>query len=164
MTSSFFLSLFLRDIMNRSGSDSSLHSSLPLSHSESPRAYGSKTLLLSSKPFAQQGYSSNGGRPRVSGVDGPFMMSCGNLEKSSSLGELRGSPALATSYSTRSLCTSSPDPDMLGSTPGKGSSQIPQNPIKKNLLEEDNSSTGEETDSASGRKKHPFNKIFKKRK
>ncbi|KAE8287799.1 Stromal interaction molecule 1 Precursor [Larimichthys crocea] len=82
-----------RDIMNRSDSDSSLSHS----HGESRNLYGSKPFLLSSRLYTRQGQSSG-----ISTLGG-------GLEKSSSLGELRGSPAtaLASSCSTRSLCITS---------------------------------------------------------
>ncbi|XP_041750520.2 stromal interaction molecule 1 isoform X1 [Coregonus clupeaformis] len=144
---------FQRDL-NRSDSDSSLF----LSQSESQRTYISKPLPLPSKPLPQQGHSSNGSRARI---DSPLMMSYG-LEKSSSLGELRGggSPTLAPAYSTHSLCPASFNPD---AQLGKGDSRIPNMQAKKSPLEEDSCSTGEEIDSANGRKKHTFT-IFKKRK
>nr|XP_023824274.1 stromal interaction molecule 1 isoform X2 [Salvelinus alpinus] len=142
---------FQRDL-NRSDSDSSLF----LSQSESQRTYISKPLPP--KPLPQQGHSSNGSRAPI---DSPLMMSYG-LEKSSSLGELRGggSPALAPAYSTHSLCPASFDPDARS---GKGDSRIPHMQAKKSPLEEDSCFTGEEIDSGNGRKKHTF-KIFKKRK
>ncbi|CAB1315782.1 unnamed protein product [Coregonus sp. 'balchen'] len=126
--------------------------------SESQRTYISKPLPLPSKPLPQQGHSSNGSRARI---DSPLMMSYG-LEKSSSLGELRGggSPTLAPAYSTHSLCPASFNPDAQS---GKGDSRIPNMQAKKSPLEEDSCSTGEEIDSANGRKKHTFT-IFKKRK
>ncbi|KAK6316574.1 hypothetical protein J4Q44_G00119740 [Coregonus suidteri] len=144
---------FQRDL-NRSDSDSSLF----LSQSESQCTYISKPLPLPSKPLPQQGHSSNGSRARI---DSPLMMSYG-LEKSSSLGELRGggSPTLAPAYSTHSLCPASFNPDAQS---GKGDSRIPNMQAKKSPLEEDSCSTGEEIDSANGRKKHTFT-IFKKRK
>ncbi|KAM6987002.1 stromal interaction molecule 1-like [Aplochiton taeniatus] len=141
----------------RSDSDSSL----PRSQSESPRTYGSKAQL--SKPRPPQGHASNGGRaPYVSSSDGAgFIKSCG-LEKSSSLGELRGSSALSSSFSTQSLCPSAWDPD-LGGFPGRATSRAPHGPSHRSPLEDDGGSTGEETDSTSTRKKLPF-KIFKKKK
>lgn len=85
------LSLSLRDIMNRSDSDSAL----PHSHSESRGLYSTKPLLLSSRLQPLQGQGSGAGG--------------GGLEKCSSLGELRGNPGafLASSCSTRSLCITS---------------------------------------------------------
>lgn len=142
---------FQRDL-NRSDSDSSLF----LSQSESQRTYISKPLPP--KPLPQQGHSSNESRAPI---DSPMIMSYG-LEKSSSLGELRGggSPALAPAYSTHSLCPASFDPDVRS---GKGDSRVPHMQAKKSPLEEDSCFTGEEIDSGNGRKKHTF-KIFKKRK
>uniref|UniRef100_A0A8C7J8S3 Stromal interaction molecule 1b n=1 Tax=Oncorhynchus kisutch TaxID=8019 RepID=A0A8C7J8S3_ONCKI len=105
-----------------------------------------------------QGHSSNGSRAPI---DSPLMMSYG-LEKSSSLGELRGggSPALAPAYSTHSLCPASFDPDARS---GKEDSRIPHMQAKKSPLEEDSCFTGEGIDLSNERKKHTF-KIFKKRK
>ncbi|XP_056140816.1 stromal interaction molecule 1b [Lampris incognitus] len=144
-----------RDIMNRSDSDSSLPLPLRESHHLSS---DSKNLHLSSTPLPQP----NHGSDRAS----PFVVSCSGLEKSSSLGELRGGSAdLTSAYSTRSLCASAPGPDTLGSSPGTGSSRrIPQLPTRRSPLEEDSCSICEETDSVGGRKRHPFNKIFKKKK
>ncbi|XP_046894766.1 stromal interaction molecule 1-like [Hypomesus transpacificus] len=145
--------------LNRSDSDSSL----PLSQSESQRSYGSRATPPKQLPLLS-GLTSNGSRPRVSHGDSPFAASCG-LEKSSSLGELRGSHALSSSYSTHSLCPSALDPDPTAPTPGLGkvNSRIPHLGAKKGTLEEDSYSTGEENDSAGGRKRSTF-KIFKKRK
>uniref|UniRef100_A0A8C7PWC5 Stromal interaction molecule 1b n=1 Tax=Oncorhynchus mykiss TaxID=8022 RepID=A0A8C7PWC5_ONCMY len=113
---------------------------------------------LPPKPLTQQGHSSNGSRAPI---DSPLMMSYG-LEKSSSLGELRGggSPALAPAYSTHSLSPASFDPDARS---GKEDSRIPHMQAKKSPLEEDSCFTGEEIDLGNERKKHTF-KIFKKRK
>lgn len=64
--------------------------------------------------------------------------------------------------STRSL--SSTEPETPSPTWAKGAAtRIPQLAAKKSPLEEDSGSTGEDTDSAAGRKKHTF-KIFKKQK
>uniref|UniRef100_A0A8C7PXI9 Stromal interaction molecule 1b n=1 Tax=Oncorhynchus mykiss TaxID=8022 RepID=A0A8C7PXI9_ONCMY len=133
-----------------------LHPSLFRSQSQSQRTSISKTLPP--KPLTQQGHSSNGSRAPI---DSPLMMSYG-LEKSSSLGELRGggSPALAPAYSTHSLSPASFDPDARS---GKEDSRIPHMQAKKSPLEEDSCFTGEEIDLGNERKKHTF-KIFKKRK
>uniref|UniRef100_A0A8C7PY45 Stromal interaction molecule 1b n=1 Tax=Oncorhynchus mykiss TaxID=8022 RepID=A0A8C7PY45_ONCMY len=130
--------------------------SLFRSQSQSQRTSISKTLPP--KPLTQQGHSSNGSRAPI---DSPLMMSYG-LEKSSSLGELRGggSPALAPAYSTHSLSPASFDPDARS---GKEDSRIPHMQAKKSPLEEDSCFTGEEIDLGNERKKHTF-KIFKKRK
>ncbi|XP_064864187.1 stromal interaction molecule 1-like isoform X3 [Oncorhynchus nerka] len=142
---------YQRDL-NWSDSDPSLF----LSQSQSQRTSISKTLPP--KPLTQQGHSSNGSRAPI---DSPLMMSYG-LEKSSSLGELRGggSPALAPAYSTHSLCPASFDPDARS---GKEDSRIPHMQAKKSPLEEDSCFTGEGIDLSNERKKHTF-KIFKKRK
>ncbi|XP_052347669.1 stromal interaction molecule 1-like isoform X2 [Oncorhynchus keta] len=142
---------YQRDL-NWSDSDPSLF----LSQSQSQRTSISKTLPP--KPLTQQGHSSNGSRAPI---ESPLMMSYG-LEKSSSLGELRGggSPALAPAYSTHSLCPASFDPDARS---GKEDSRIPHMQAKKSPLEEDSCFTGEGIDLSNERKKHTF-KIFKKRK
>ncbi|XP_070997687.1 stromal interaction molecule 1-like isoform X2 [Oncorhynchus clarkii lewisi] len=142
---------YQRDL-NWSDSDPSLFRS----QSQSQRTSISKTLPP--KPLTQQGHSSNGSRAPI---DSPLMMSYG-LEKSSSLGELRGggSPALAPAYSTHSLCPASFDPDARS---GTEDSRIPHMQAKKSPLEEDSCFTGEEIDLGNERKKHTF-KIFKKRK
>ncbi|XP_064794239.1 stromal interaction molecule 1-like isoform X2 [Oncorhynchus masou masou] len=134
---------YQRDL-NWSDSDPSLFQS----QSQSQRTSISKTLPP--KHLTQQ-----------APIDSPLMMSYG-LEKSSSLGELRGggSPALAPAYSTHSLCPASFDPDARS---GKGDSRIPHMQAKKSALEEDNCFTSEEIDLGNERKKHTF-KIFKKRK
>ncbi|KAM7373844.1 hypothetical protein PAMP_006541 [Pampus punctatissimus] len=127
-----------RDIMNHSDSDSSL----PLSHGESRGLYSSKPLLLSSRPHPLQG--------QASGVRG------GGLEKSSSLGELRGSPAtvLTSSGSTRSLFITS---NVADSPVGGTGLQLP---ARRSPTEEDG---GEESESSGGRRRNAFNKIFKKK-
>uniref|UniRef100_A0A8C8CK41 Stromal interaction molecule 1b n=1 Tax=Oncorhynchus tshawytscha TaxID=74940 RepID=A0A8C8CK41_ONCTS len=126
-----------------------------------PPTHHSRTSIsktLPPKPLTQQGHSSNGSRAPI---DSPLMMSYG-LEKSSSLGELRGggSPALAPAYSTHSLCPASFDPDARS---GKEDSRIPHMQAKKSPLEEDSCFAGEGIDLSNERKKHTF-KIFKKRK
>ncbi|XP_068600584.1 stromal interaction molecule 1-like [Brachionichthys hirsutus] len=137
-----------RDIMNRSGSDSAL----PLSHGESRGLHGAKPFLLSSKLHPLQGPS-----PGVGG---------GGLEKSSSLGELRGNAAvnLNSSCSTRSLCTTT---DAIDSRHAFSSSASPgsrgtgaQVPARRSPVGEDG---GEEGESSSSRKRKAFNKLFKKK-
>nr|XP_019963993.1 PREDICTED: stromal interaction molecule 1-like [Paralichthys olivaceus] len=128
-----------RDIMNRSDSDSSL----PLSPGESRGLYSLKPLLLPSGPHPLQGQGSG---------------LVGGLEKSSSLGELRGSPApvLASSCSTHSLCIT-PDRHVASSSASPCSSG-PQFLTRRSPVEEDR---GDE--SSSSRKRNTFNKIFKKK-
>ncbi|GLD70713.1 stromal interaction molecule 1-like isoform X1 [Lates japonicus] len=146
-----------RDIMNRSDSDSSL----PLSHGESRSLYSSKPLLPSSRLHPRQG--------QCTGLGG------GGLEKSSSLGELRGSSAaiLASSCSTRSLCitsdaaaaaTDSPvifsslaSSSSLGSSRGTGLHL----PTRRSPVEEVGGA--EESESSGSRRRNAFNKIFKKK-
>lgn len=97
-----FLFYFPSDIMSRSDSDSAL----PLSLSESPALQHCRLHLQDSRPRLLQGQSST----HRGGGGG------GGLEKSSSLGELRGnsSSALASSCSTRSLFITSDAADGSG--------------------------------------------------
>ncbi|XP_054873021.1 stromal interaction molecule 1-like isoform X2 [Amphiprion ocellaris] len=139
------------DIMNRSDSDSAL----PLSQSESRGLYCSKPHLLPSRLHPLQAGS---------GLSG------GGLEKSSSLVELRGSPAagLTASCSTRSLCitsdavdrpaifSSSASSSSSGSARGAGL----QPPTRRSPAEEDGA---EEAESTGSRRRNAFNKIFKKK-
>lgn len=146
------LSLSLRDIMNRSDSDSAL----PLSHGESRGLYGSKPFLLSSRLHPLQGQGS--------------WVGGGSLEKSSSLGELSGSSAavLASSCSTRSLCVTSDAVDSplvfassaSSSSSGNGRGTAIQLPARRSPTEEDG---GEESESSGSRRRNAFNKIFKKK-
>lgn len=136
--------------MNRSDSDSSL----PMSQSESRNIYVSKPYPSSRVQTLQvqgSGFSAGGG----------------GLEKSSSLGELRGSSAsvLATSSSTRSLCitsdiTDSPIAFSSSSFLGSGRGMGPQVPVRRSPVEENG---GDETESSSSRRRSAFNKIFKKK-
>ncbi|KAM9333446.1 stromal interaction molecule 1-like isoform 2-T2 [Pholidichthys leucotaenia] len=147
-----------RDIMNRSDSDSAL----PLSHSESRSLYGSRPYLLSSRlhPLQDTGSRLGGG-------------GSGGLEKSSSLGELRGlSPAvLASSCSTRSLCVTT---DTINEGAGTFSSSASSSSsgsggqgaglrasVRKSPADEDG---GDDSGESSGsRRRNAFNKIFKKK-
>ncbi|XP_040006286.1 stromal interaction molecule 1b isoform X1 [Xiphias gladius] len=152
-----------RDIMNRSDSDSSL----PLPPGESRSHYSSKPFLLPSRLHPLQGHGSGLGGGRGGGGGGG---GCGGLEKSSSLGELRGSSAsgLASSCSTRSLCITSDTADSpvvfssstssisLGSGRGTGH----QLPSGRSPMEEDG---GEWSESSGSRRRNAFNKIFKKK-
>ncbi|CAL8265602.1 unnamed protein product [Merluccius merluccius] len=159
---------FQRDIMNHSDSDSSL----PPSHVES---YRSQATLPASRSLPQQSHICNGARPPQAsqGGEGLFMLPSSGLEKSSSLGELRGSvpaPLVASSYNSRSLCFSPPDPEpAAGHAPwrrhnGQGASPS-RLPTRRSPLEDDGGSTGEEmeTSGGAGRRRRAFNKIFKKR-
>ncbi|XP_061818603.1 stromal interaction molecule 1-like [Nerophis lumbriciformis] len=140
-----------RDIMDRSDSDSAL----PLSHNESRSMYGSKPLLLAPKLHPLQGHS-------------PRFRVGGSLEKSSSLGELRGTSAafLASSCSTRSLCItpdSADGPALFSSCPGSSSGGTGiHTPPRWSPVEEENGR--EESESSGERRRHAFNKIFKKKK
>ncbi|XP_077361542.1 stromal interaction molecule 1-like isoform X6 [Festucalex cinctus] len=121
-----------RDIMDRSDSDSPL----PHPHSQSRSPYGSRTHLLSNRLPMRAG----GG---------------GGLEKSSSLGELRGISAaavLASSCSTRSLCVAS---DGAARVPAAAAGWSPA---------EDAREEGGEASGGGGRRRNAFNKIFKKKK
>ncbi|XP_060911828.1 stromal interaction molecule 1-like isoform X2 [Labrus mixtus] len=139
-----------RDILNRSDSDSAL----PLSHEESRCLYSSKPFLLSSRLHPLQGQGSGGG----------------GLEKSSSLGELRGgsAAALASSCSTRSLCVTSNTTNSPAIFPSSASSSSSGSgrgtglplPTRRSPVEED---MGEESESSSSRRRNAFNKIFKKK-
>ncbi|XP_020488958.1 stromal interaction molecule 1 isoform X1 [Labrus bergylta] len=140
-----------RDILNRSDSDSAL----PLSHEESRCLYSSKQpFLLSSRLHPLHGQGSGGG----------------GLEKSSSLGELRGgsAAALASSCSTRSLCVTSNTTNSPAIFPSSASSSSSGSgrgaglplPTRRSPVEED---MGEESESSSSRRRNAFNKIFKKK-
>lgn len=150
-----------RDIMSRSDSDSAL----PLSYSESRGLYSSKPFLLSSRLHPLQSAGSG-----IGGVGG------GGLEKSSSLGELRGGSSasvLASSCSTRSLCvtsdavvdeaaifSSSASPGFLCSGQGAGL----QPASRPSPGKEDGAGRGgEEGETSTSRKRNTFNKIFKKK-
>ncbi|XP_031696098.1 stromal interaction molecule 1-like, partial [Anarrhichthys ocellatus] len=140
------------DIMNRSDSDSAL----PLSHGESRGSHGSKPFLLSSRLHPLQGQGS--------GVGG------GGLEKSSSLGELRGSPrggftanapaTLAASSSTHSLFIRSDGavgPAAFSSSASTGGLHVP---ARRSPVEDDG---GDESESSGSRRRNALNKIFKKK-
>lgn len=138
--------------MNRSDSDSALP------HSDSRGQYSSKPFLLSSRHQTLQGQG-----PWVTGGGAGG----GALEKSSSLGELRGNPAtsLAYSMSTRSLCIT---PDSVESPLVFSSSSLVGNcrgtgvqpSARRSPTEEDG---GEESESSGSRRRNAFNKIFKKK-
>ncbi|XP_074528985.1 stromal interaction molecule 1-like isoform X2 [Halichoeres trimaculatus] len=90
----------------------------------------------------------------------------GGLEKSSSLGELRGSSAaiLSSSCSTRSLCITPNTTDSLGNTSSSSSGSSRgtglQLPTRRSPVEEDGV---EESESSGSRRRNAFNKIFKKK-
>ncbi|CAK6982195.1 stromal interaction molecule 1-like isoform X5 [Scomber scombrus] len=142
-----------RDIMNRSDSDSSL----PLSHAESRSLYSSKPLPMPSRLLPLPGQGSG-----VGGGGG------GGLEKSSSLGELRGSSAagLASAGSTRSLFVTSDATDgpllfsSSSSSSGSARGTTAPPPTRRSPVEEDGP---EESESTGGRRRNAFNKIFKKK-
>ncbi|XP_036975253.1 stromal interaction molecule 1-like isoform X3 [Acanthopagrus latus] len=150
-----------RDIMNRSDSDSAL----PLSHSESRSLYGSKAFLLSSRLHPLQGQGSG-----LGGAGGGSVGGGGGLEKSSSLGELRGNSAavLASACSTRSLCITSDAVDSplvfassaSSSSTSSGRGTGVQLTPRRSPVEEDG---GEESESSGSRRRNAFNKIFKKK-
>lgn len=145
------VSLSFRDIMNRSDSDSAL----PVSQNESQNLYSSKPLLLSARLHPLQSPSS-----RVSG---------GGLEKSSSLGELRGSAidGLTSSCSTRSLWVTSDNTDSQvafssstsSTSSGNGRGTGVQLPARRSPTED----AVCDSDASSSRRRKAFNKIFKKK-
>lgn len=140
--------------MNRSDSDSAL----PLSQNEARELYSSKPRLLSSRLHPLQSLSS-----RVSG---------GGLEKSSSLGELRGSAvdglASSSSCSTRSLWVPSDNTDgqvafsssASSSSSGNGRGTAVQFPARGSPTE---GNVCEDSDPSGSRRRKAFNKIFKKK-
>ncbi|XP_051881798.1 stromal interaction molecule 1b isoform X2 [Pristis pectinata] len=89
------------------------------------------------------------------------------LEKSASLGEIhRGTEgsAISPSESSRSLSPTSTEPDALAidTRNSTKATKIPQLASKKSPLEEDSTSTGEETEPNPSKKKPGF-KLFKKK-
>ncbi|XP_043548505.1 stromal interaction molecule 1-like [Chiloscyllium plagiosum] len=89
------------------------------------------------------------------------------LEKSASLGEIhRGTEGLvlSPSESSRSLSPTStdPEPTVTDTKNGIKGTKIPQLSSKKSPVEEDSTSTGEETEPNPGKKKPGF-KLFKKK-
>lgn len=137
-----------RDIMSRSDSDSAL----PLSLNESPALHLCRLHLQDSRPRLQQGPSST---HRGGG---------GGLEKSSSLGELRGnsSSALASSCSTRSLFVASDAADgaALFSSSASSSSSGSGAGVQPSNARRDRREGGEASVS---RRKKAFYTIFRKR-
>lgn len=138
--------------MSRSDSDSAL----PLSQNEARDLYSSKPRLQSgSRLHPLQSLSS-----RVSG----------GLEKSSSLGELRGSAidGLASSSSTRSLWLTSDNADAQvvfsssasSSSSGNGRGTAVQFPARGSPTEDNQC---EDSDPSGSRRRKVFNKIFKKK-
>lgn len=134
--------------MNRSDSDSALP------HGDSRGQHSAKPFFLPTRLHPLQA-------SRITG---------GALEKSSSLGELRGSPAtvMASSISTRSLCvtpdsvdsslifSSSTSPSLSSSCRGMGV----QPSSRRSPAEEDG---GDDSESSGSRRRNAFNKIFKKK-
>ncbi|XP_072900518.1 stromal interaction molecule 1b isoform X2 [Hemitrygon akajei] len=89
------------------------------------------------------------------------------LEKSASLGEIhRGTEgsAISPSESSRSLSPSSTEPEAPATDGRNGAkiTKIPQLASRKSPMEEDSTSTGEETEPNPGKKKPGF-KLFKKK-
>ncbi|XP_027900745.1 stromal interaction molecule 1a isoform X3 [Xiphophorus couchianus] len=166
--------------LNRSDSDSSLSLSQV---GDRLSAYGSKSHLikptslmygLSGRADDTVSLHSNGGNRIYDGgaaenVSGsPILMKeIHHMEKSPSLGEINSFSESSRSFSPNSTEPDTPSPTGgqagAAAAGGKVSSRIPQLSSKKSPLEEDSCSTGEDTDSAVIRKKHPF-KIFKKQK
>ncbi|XP_051533735.1 stromal interaction molecule 1-like isoform X1 [Myxocyprinus asiaticus] len=134
--------------LNRSESDSSLSMSQP----------AGETHHYSSTPLYNKLSRSNGG----SSTDSPLLQKkTFGMEKCASLGEIHSQPSSITSVeSTRSLFYTSTEPD---GPSVRSNSRITQIPGKKNLVDEDSGSTGEDTEgSSTGRKKHTFPRIFRK--
>ncbi|XP_077578905.1 stromal interaction molecule 1-like isoform X4 [Stigmatopora nigra] len=149
--------------LNRSDSDSSLSLSQA---SDRLSAFGSKGLLM--KPTSLLHGLPNGGNRvhEYSGVEytpeSPILMK--KVTPPSHQHEGPAADAHSPTESTRSLSSTEPDtPSPTWAAGLKGNSRIPQLSAKKSPLEEDSGSTGEDTDSTAGRKKHTF-KIFKKQK
>ncbi|KAK7143742.1 hypothetical protein R3I93_014790 [Phoxinus phoxinus] len=133
--------------LNRSESDSSLS----MSHCGDAQRCSSTTLYSKqSRP--------NGG----SSADNLLLQKkTFGMEKCSSLGEIHSS-SLTSANSMRSLNYTS-EQDGPSSLSGKGSGRISQIPGKKNLVDEDSCSTGEDTEGPStNRKKHVITKIFRR--
>ncbi|MEQ2257253.1 hypothetical protein ILYODFUR_032836, partial [Ilyodon furcidens] len=139
------------DIMSRSDSDSAL----PLSLNESRALHNSRPYLLDSRPLPLQG---QGSTHRVVGG--------GGLEKSSSLGELRGnsSAVLTSSCSTRSLYVTSDTPDgsiIFSSSASSSSSGSGQGAgIQSFNMKKDR---GEAQEPSASRRKKAFYTIFRKK-
>ncbi|KAM4544994.1 stromal interaction molecule 1-like isoform 2-T2 [Odontesthes bonariensis] len=137
------------NIMSRSDSDSAL-------------PYSSKPHLLSSRlhPLQGQGFSGGGRGGGRAGEGGAG----GGLEKSSSLGELRGSSAgaLTSACSTRSLFITSDATDgpHISSSASSSSSGSARPASSRSPAEEE---AAEEGEASSSRRRNAFNKIFKKK-
>ncbi|XP_035998565.1 stromal interaction molecule 1 [Fundulus heteroclitus] len=134
-----------RDLTSRCDSDATL----PLSASESRAPQSFRPYFLDCRPHLLQGHSA------------PYRLG-GGLEKSSSLGELRGSSAatLASSCSTRSLCITSDTPDVSSSSASSSSSGSGQGAG----VQPSNAKDRAEAQEASvSRRKKAFYTIFKKR-
>ncbi|XP_015227276.1 PREDICTED: stromal interaction molecule 1-like [Cyprinodon variegatus] len=140
-----------RDVMTRSDSDSTL----PLSLNESQALNNSRPYLLDSRPHPLKGGSS---AHRLGG---------GGLEKSSSLGELRGnsSTVLASSCSTRSLFITSEAPAgsiMFSSSASSSSSGSGQGAsIQLSAMKRDR---GDSQEPSVSRRKKAFYTIFRRKK
>ncbi|MED6278797.1 hypothetical protein CHARACLAT_027641, partial [Characodon lateralis] len=140
-----------RDIMSRSDSDSAL----PLSLNESRALHNSRPYLLDSRPLPLQG---QGSTHRVVGG--------GGLEKSSSLGELRGnsSTVLTSSCSTRSLYVTSDTPDasiiFSSSASSSSSGSGPGAGVQPFNMKKDR---GEAQEPSASRRKKAFYTIFRKK-
>ncbi|XP_051537712.1 stromal interaction molecule 1b isoform X2 [Myxocyprinus asiaticus] len=134
--------------LNHSESDSSLSMSHP----------AGDTLLYSSTPLYNKLSRSNGD----SSTDSPLLQKkTFGMEKCASLGEIHSQPSSLTSVeSTRSHFYTSAEPD---GPSVRSSIRVTQIPGKKNLVDEDSGSTGEDTEgSSTGRLKPSFPRIFRK--
>lgn len=131
--------------LNRSESDSSLSMS----------QYGDGQRC-SSTPLYNKLSRSNGG----SSTDSPLLQKKSfGMEKCASLGEIHSQPSsLISGDSLHSLNLTS-EQDVLSRAGGR----VSQIANRRNLVDEDSGSTGEDTEgSGSGRKKHGFPRIFRR--
>ncbi|XP_059912015.1 stromal interaction molecule 1-like isoform X1 [Gadus macrocephalus] len=163
-----------RDIINRSDSDSSLPPSLVESHRSQAAPLASRPRPPPRRACNGAGLLQSSQSSQSSAGDGLFMSLSGGLEKSSSLGELRGSvPATlsSSSYASRSLCFPPPDAELTaghapsGQHNGQGASPARLQARRTTALEDEGGSTGEDTEAGAvtSRRRRAFNKIFRKR-
>ncbi|XP_056451050.1 stromal interaction molecule 1-like isoform X2 [Gadus chalcogrammus] len=163
-----------RDVINRSDSDSSLPPSLVESHRSQAAPLASRPRPPPRRACNGAGLLQSSQSSQSSAGDGLFMSLSGGLEKSSSLGELRGSvPATlsSSSYASRSLCLPPPDAELTaghapsGQHNGQGASPARLQARRATALEDEGGSTGEDTEAGAvtSRRRRAFNKIFRKR-
>uniref|UniRef100_A0A8C5B6Q3 Stromal interaction molecule 1 n=1 Tax=Gadus morhua TaxID=8049 RepID=A0A8C5B6Q3_GADMO len=163
-----------RDIINRSDSDSSLPPSLVESHRSQAAPLASRPRPPPRRACNGAGLLQSSQSSQSSAGDGLFMSLSGGLEKSSSLGELRGSvPATlsSSSYASRSLCFPPPDAELTaghapsGQHNSQGASPARLQARRATAPEDEGGSTGEDTEAGAvtSRRRRAFNKIFRKR-